>query len=137
MKFININKRGISLIVLVITIIIMIILAGAILLNLAEDNPIDDANETKFKADITAYRDELGVYISDKQIEAARSGQTYYPEDDAELANLQGVAIVDKISGFKDIYYDKLEIRTGVLTYIGTSVDEKSWAKELGIGIVE
>ena len=42
-------KKGISLIVLVITIII--ILAGALILNLSSNNPVDKANETKIRSD--------------------------------------------------------------------------------------
>lgn len=37
------NKKGISLIVLVITIVIILILAGAIILSLVNNNPIGEA----------------------------------------------------------------------------------------------
>ena len=40
------NKSGISLIVLVITIIIMIILAGAVIVSLSSSDIVDRANET-------------------------------------------------------------------------------------------
>ena len=38
------NKKGISLLVLVVTIIVMIILAGVVVANLQENNPISKAN---------------------------------------------------------------------------------------------
>jgi len=46
------TKRGISLIVLVITIIVMIILASAIILTLTSNDTIGRANEAKMKSDI-------------------------------------------------------------------------------------
>ena len=49
------NKRGISLIVLVITIIIIIILAGAVILNLADNNPIENASEAQILSDLDTY----------------------------------------------------------------------------------
>jgi len=52
MKSVSKNKRGISLIVLVITIIVMIILAAAIILSLNGSNIIGKANEAKTKSDI-------------------------------------------------------------------------------------
>jgi len=50
------NKKGISLIVLVITIIVMIILAAAIILSLNGSNIIGKANEAKTKSDIANAR---------------------------------------------------------------------------------
>ena len=46
------NKKGISLIVLVITIIVMIVLAAAIILSLQSSGIIDKANEAKTASDV-------------------------------------------------------------------------------------
>lgn len=57
-------KKGISLIVLVITIIVMIILAGAIFFVVTKNNPIKSANEAVVKQDFANFKDELDTYIS-------------------------------------------------------------------------
>ncbi|MEG0872550.1 MAG: hypothetical protein RSE00_01015 [Clostridia bacterium] len=134
-------KKGISLIVLIVTIVVMIIITGAIILSVTEENPIDDANETRFKTDVTTYRDELLLHIEDKRTQQARSGNTYYAEEDPELVLLTGRTASDGTPGkistvlgnFKDRYKDKLEIRKGVLLYVGKSDQEASWAQEVGV----
>ena len=53
-----IAKRGISLIVLVVTIIIMLILFTAILLTLATNTPIESAEEAKLRNDLQVIKEE-------------------------------------------------------------------------------
>ena len=131
----KINSRGISLIVLVITIIVMIILAGVVLLEFSDDNPIGDANETKFKADLSAYKDELDIYIADKRVDVARMGQTYDPTDDTDLDDVTGANVATYISNFKDSYYATVKILDGELVYFGTDTTEIGWATEIGIKV--
>ena len=45
------NKKGISLIVLVITIIVIIILATAVIVTIVTNNPIKEANKAKYESD--------------------------------------------------------------------------------------
>lgn len=141
MKFLNnknsklINKKGISLIVLVITIIVMIILAGVVLLEFSDDNPIGDANETKFKADLSAYKDELDIYIADKRVDVSRTGQTYDPTDDTNLDDVTGANVLTYITNFKEDYYSSVKILDGELVYFGTDSIEKGWAGEVGIKV--
>ena len=52
------NKKGISLIVLIITIVVIIILATAIIVTLARTNVIDNANEATVKQDFRTLQDE-------------------------------------------------------------------------------
>ena len=66
------KRRGISLIVLIITIVVIIILATAIMINLSQTNVINNANEAVFKSDISTMQDELTIYISDKYSETFR-----------------------------------------------------------------
>jgi hypothetical protein len=54
-------KKGISLIVLVITIIVIIILAGAVILNLADSNPISSANKATCLSDIANYKSAVAL----------------------------------------------------------------------------
>lgn len=56
-------KKGISLIVLVITIIVIIILAGAVILSLAQNNPIGQANEATRAHDAGEVESALSMYL--------------------------------------------------------------------------
>ena len=56
------NKtKGISLIVLVITIIIMIIIAGAIILSLSNTNVIDQAEQAKDKYNLSQVKEAVNL----------------------------------------------------------------------------
>ena len=57
------NKKGISLIVLVITILVMIILAGVVIVSLQDSNPIDKAKEAVKATDLSTYKEELQMNI--------------------------------------------------------------------------
>ena len=66
----KINKnKGISLIVLIITIVVIIVLATAIIVNIARTNIIENANEATVKQDFKTLQDELALYIADKYAE--------------------------------------------------------------------
>lgn len=67
-------KKGISLIVLVITIIIIIILAGAVILNLADNNPIENANAAAVLSEQSDLNDAITMYLG---AEAADAGAAY------------------------------------------------------------
>ena len=60
------QKKGISLIVLIITIVVIIILATAIIVNLAQTNMIENAKEAVVKQDFKTMQDELTLYKADK-----------------------------------------------------------------------
>ena len=58
------KQKGISLIVLIVTIIVIIILATSVILTLSKNSPISSANEARFKGDVRTFQDELAMYIS-------------------------------------------------------------------------
>ena len=59
-------KKGISLIMLVITIIVIIILVGAVILGLTNNNPIDSAKYAVFSSDISTLEEQVALYSLDK-----------------------------------------------------------------------
>ncbi len=63
------NKRGISLIVLVITIIVMIILASAIILSLSNSGIIGKANQAKKASDLANARDLVTLAYADWELD--------------------------------------------------------------------
>ena len=62
------NKRGISLIVLVITIIVMIILAAAIILALNGNNVVSRANQAKASSDLATFKEAYMVKKSESNL---------------------------------------------------------------------
>ena len=68
----NKSKKGISLIVLVITIIVMIILATAIILSLNSSNISGKANEAKLSSDLANKKEAASVYLSEYEIKVAK-----------------------------------------------------------------
>ncbi len=56
------EKRGISLIVLVITIIVVIIIAGAIILTLTNSGVVDSSKKARFMSDYTNVQDGVNLY---------------------------------------------------------------------------
>ena len=71
------NKRkGISLIVLVITILVMIILAGVVVVSLQKNNPIKKAQEAKILTAVSTLKEELQLLQANSQLQ----GITITPE---------------------------------------------------------
>jgi hypothetical protein len=68
-------KKGISLIVLVITIIVIIILAGAVILSLASNNPIAQASEAVYKQDKVEVQSAINMLLA-KEMAAGRDVAT-------------------------------------------------------------
>ena len=62
------QRKGISLIILVITIVVIIILAVAVLLNVIKNNPVENAKESTSKNDIKTFNEQLMLYVSNKTL---------------------------------------------------------------------
>ncbi len=133
-------KKGISLIVLVITIIVIIILAGVVILNLTKNNPIESAKKAKFLNDIDTFKSELSLYELDKM---ASTDGNYNPKllnsglegttENGDQINKDKI-ITDIIKTMENTRYPEiLEVIAGELVYIGNNEDESNW----GDGVIE
>ncbi len=125
-------KKGISLIVLVITIVVMIILAGSVILTLGNTGIITQANKSAFVSNIKEIMQDYSIY------------QAMYLADGNTLSDLNASSenireIIGSIP--KDsIYEEKLEIINGTLTYMvnvkdKTDVERATWACEAGLKV--
>ena len=131
-------KKGISLIVLIITIIVMIILATVIILNLSQENISGRAVESVFKSDIASFNDELTLYISNQKLEAASNGTTFQAssinadatsltQDEIPGVDLAGKNINDVLPSLAGSdYAENITIVDGKLTGDFTG-DQKTW----------
>lgn len=59
----KIFKRGVSMITLVVTIFVMIIIAGTAIISLSLNNPIENAKESVLKTNISQILEEVDIYI--------------------------------------------------------------------------
>ncbi|MDD2376756.1 MAG: hypothetical protein PHD15_04235 [Clostridia bacterium] len=130
------RKKGISLIVLVITIIVIIILAGAVILSLANNNPIESANEATFKSNLAGYNSELAMAISNEYLQDNSFDSATF---DVEVWDGTGDGtgtIKEYITSISEVDGAKFEIRNSKLVYVGTNQIEKDYLTEIGITII-
>ena len=134
-------KRGISLITLVITIVVMIIISAAVVLTLFGDNGIiTRAKEARISSDLAVYKEELNMYILNKHTEnpsfvnetltAGKENLVYNTQPQGENGNIKTV-----IKSLSDEYFEKLEIIKGELLINTQDKIEIEVAKKLGIEV--
>ncbi len=128
------SKRGITLIVLVITIIVILILAGAVILSLLNSNIINQANEATFKANITSYNSELVMDTSNQYLQNGSFNPNSFNASvwDGTEENKEGT-IKEYITNIEEKDALKFEIQKGKLIYVGTDQKEKDWITDMGI----
>jgi hypothetical protein len=129
-------KKGISLIVLVITIIVIIILAGSVILSLSSNNPIAQATDAKAKTTVETYNSELNLAISSQFLSnyLFTSDTFNAPVWDGIDANKAGT-IKQYITSITPTDALKYEIQNSKLVYIGTIQTEKDWNIAMGITV--
>lgn len=126
----NVYKQhsGITLVALVVTIVVLLILAGiSITTVLGDSGLINKANEVKFKSEVAQIKENLEMYVLNKKL--------------GENSNKESVngSLVNNL-GNSQLYIDygeKLIIRNSKLVYTGSSNLERKWCEDLGIGSIE
>ena len=134
------RKQGISLIALIITIIVIVVLAVAVILSIANNNPIENARKAAFQNDMSALKEELNLYIQKKALETAGSynkeklnadSNTLIEEDEIK----ENKNIKDVLRSISNKYIEKVKISKGNLEYISDDLKELGWANEVFSGI--
>lgn len=126
MKNIN-KKRGISLIVLVITILVLSILATMVITSLSNTSVIRETQMAVFKQNMSTYKQTYDIYLmnvllSDMSFDKAKVNLTY---EDAKYQEIFG-----KVS---NKYKEGLKVIRGKLVYITDDEDEIRIIQELGM----
>ena len=130
------TKKGISLIVLIITIVVIVVLATAIIVNLAKTNVINNANEAQVKQDFKTLQEELNLYKADKYadtlgnfdantLNADKYSVTYESDNGVTESDIYDILPSLKNSKYKN----KVEIENGKLVLIGADSNTNKWAK--------
>ncbi len=124
------NKKGVSLIVMVITVLVLMLIAGAVILNLVEHNPIEESKKTKIQVDMKNYTLDLDSYIKSKMQEDPNF-------DETTVNAISAVDIKKIIPNFKSDYEKFVVILEGKLKIKESAIKlytkEVAWLNEVGI----
>ena len=135
----NLEDKGITLIALVITIIVLLILAGVSVAMLTGTNGIlTQAQKAKMTTELSSYKEQLELYKTEKLSEnreflestltVGKESLKYNTQPEGETGNIKTV-----IPSIKDEYIDKVEIIKGSLLINTQDKNEIEIAKSLGI----
>lgn len=132
------NQKGISLIVLIITIIVMIVIAGTIILSLSNSGIFNKALEAMHKTSHVAIKQSLDLVILDYKLDTSSNNSTFM--DFLKINGYideNGVIDITKLGGIKgnigsgtgeaDVY----KIETNNSSYVLNYYDNKGTKKEL------
>ena len=133
------KENAITLIALVITIIVLLILAGVSIAMLTGTNGIlTQAQKAKLSTELSSYKEQLELYKTEKFSEnrgflestltVGKESLTYNTQPEGETGNIKTV-----IPSIKDEYIDKVEIIKGSLLINTQDKNEIEIAKSLGI----
>ncbi len=128
------QNGGITLIALVITIIVLLILAGVTITTLTGDNGLlGKTSESKFITEIQHYNEELKLSITEDYTNSMGNRQNKfnvrrnsYNEENSFID-----AMKSKIPSFDNKYANKLEIKEDKLNYIGDNEQERAWLTQV------
>ena len=118
------EKKGISLIVLIITIIVMIILAGAVIITISNTGIIDMAQEATKATNLKQLKELVSVTWSGAYMKGARTDAEF--EQALETAKQTGVLkgidlseyVVEISASGADVYYYPTQWQTSVTTIV-------------------
>ena len=145
MKKLNIklreNKKGITLVALVVTVVVLLILAGVSLNLLIGNNGIITRTQiSKVSRELAAYKENMNLFIGEKQVETpefnantltAYKNKLYYNTKSVE--DNSGIETV--LGTVNNKYIEKIEIINGEICLNTTNSIEQKAAEGLGIKV--
>lgn len=114
-------KKGISLVVLIITIIIMLILASAVIISVNNTNIIKNTNETVFKNNVQIMVDNYKI-VYDDVVYGYFGDESLVKDEDFQDAD---IILSD--------YTDRFIVDKYGIIYTGTDENEKNIVTNMGI----
>ena len=135
------GTRGITLIALVVTIVVLLILAGTAIAMLTGDSGImTNAQKAKMSTELAGYKEEVELYKAEKYMEniefeeisltAGKENLFYNTQESGETGNIKTI-----IPDISDKYLEKLEIIKGELLINTQDKDEIEVAQSIGIEV--
>ncbi|MEG0281803.1 MAG: hypothetical protein RR594_00435 [Clostridia bacterium] len=119
-------KKGISLIILCITIIIMLILAGVVITTFSKTNTVSKAKEAVFKQDMANMQEVLAVKLATMLAEGNVA--------ESSVTALDKTSVKKYIEDLPKKYEDRVSIVKGKLCFDGEIYDEIRWSEDMQIG---
>ena len=153
------KSRGITLIALVITIIILLLLAGVTISAIVNGGLITRANEAKFKQKMAEFRDETNTYVAwqltswqmdgtlDTSTEKINAGEILKDAIDKEIVT--DITKNDVTTNIEDVIKDisksdknLVVVYKGELCYVSSDKNKNNdkqvkWCNEIGIKVLE
>lgn len=123
------KENGITLIALVITITVILILAG-ITISVGVNQIVKKAKESAFSTEVSTLKDEYTIYISEKNIDELGS----FDKSSLNLITYQ--ELKKCMPSIKDTNYTKYQVISGKLAYVGDVEWEIEIARKLGLEIL-
>lgn len=126
------ESSGISLIILVITIIVILILAGTVILSLVNSDTIGMSKEAQFKANVDAYQSELNLILANEYFK-----NNDFKQESFDIPTWDGNGdgtgtIKEYIPSLDKKQAEKYKIEDGKLVYIGDDANEMLWFANIG-----
>lgn len=149
------SNSAITLIALIITIIVLLILAGVTIHMVVGDSGLfGKANEAKFKTMMSSYREEVNLYTSWKVTETMNTDTSGINSGDPLKSAIEqsivedikaedvNIAITDIIKDIKDEAKDYVVVYKGEIYYVSSKEvknNEKQikWCNDIGIKVLE
>ena len=135
------KKNGLSLIIIIITIVVIIIMSTVVILSISGNNPIAQASNFEFKNDLTIFYNQLNAYNSNQLIDGVQGYTSSRLQADVNSVTYNGTEDTSKtindiipLLGDKPKYYGQFEVVDGKLVFLGTDINLKELAQEMGIG---
>lgn len=128
------QEKAITLIALVITIIVLLILAGVTIVTLTGDNGLlGKTSESKFITEIQHYNEELKLAITEDYASSMGNRQNKFNVRRSSYNDEKSFtdAMKEKIQSFNNKYANKLEIKEDKLNYIGEDEQERTWLSQV------
>lgn len=134
------KQQGISLIVLVITILVVIVLAGSVILTISKNNPLSNATQAVFQSDLKNLQSELQVSITSKILEQYNVDYTEFKIEVSDKSLL--IEFMPSIKNTDYLKKDLIAVENGKLVLVADKIPdlEKAklieWARQIDIGTI-
>lgn len=131
------SNKGITLIALVITIIILLIIAGIGINTFSQSGLIFKTEGGVYKNKIKQFEEELILSIHEDTIEKLGNRTEQFNVRRNAYSSVEEFmqAMQEKIPSFTEEYAEKLEIKDDELVYIGLEERERKWLRESRIEV--
>ena len=136
------QSNGISLVILLITMVVIVILSGSAIFIFVNNNPIEQANKVIYLSDLKNFQDELESYKSNLSLDIFSGYNPSSLQADDNSVTYNGIVdtsknIVDLVPSIEESHYHgEFKIVDGKIVVSANDTTKQDWAEEAGIEAV-